>query len=81
MFVAALGTAGSMGHAATAADEAPHGATSTASSMYSSGFEAEYASDGDFRTRWCSSTPYGPQEWLQIDLGDTRPIGRVELHS
>jgi sucrose-6-phosphate hydrolase SacC (GH32 family) len=54
-------------------------ATASASSLYNNGFQAEYAADGDRGTRWCSSEPYGKQEWLQVDLGDVRSIGRVEI--
>lgn len=54
-------------------------ATASASSLYNNDFQAEYAVDGDRGTRWCSSRPYGKQEWLQVDLGDVQSIGRVEI--
>ncbi len=42
------------------------------------GGKAEYANDGDTFTGWSSARRNG-QEWLQIDLGDTKQIGRVRL--
>jgi sucrose-6-phosphate hydrolase SacC (GH32 family) len=70
----------SIGGAKAPATENAYKATADASSVYNSGFPAEYAVDGDRNTRWCSSRPYGKQEWLQIDLGKVQPIGRIELH-
>ena len=51
--------------------------TVTASSIYDSRYAAEYAADGDTRSRWCSSRPYGKSEWLQFDLGSEQDISRV----
>ncbi len=42
------------------------------------GHSAADATDGDRSTRWCASTG-GPDQWLQIDLGETRPIGYLAI--
>jgi hypothetical protein len=46
------------------------------SSDYQVGNEASHAMDGDITTRW--SAQYFPQ-WIQVDLGVTRSIGRTEV--
>ena len=52
----------------------------TASSIYNSRYTAEYAADGDTRSRWCSSRPYGKPEWLQLDLGKEHDITKVIIY-
>ncbi len=42
------------------------------------GHPAADATDGDRSTRWCASTGQADQ-WLQIDLGQTRPIGYLAI--
>ena len=63
----------------TSRAESPYKATSNASSFDQSNYQPKHASDGDRSTRWCSSRPYGKQEWLQLDLGEVKPIGHVEI--
>lgn len=53
--------------------------TTEASSAYSASFKAANAVDGLPGTRWSSAEPYGKAEWLQIDLGSIKPIGRIEI--
>jgi hypothetical protein len=48
----------------------------TASSS-ASGFAAGYACDGNNGTRWMASATSVPQ-WIRVDLGSTRDIGRCE---
>ncbi|WP_438870608.1 discoidin domain-containing protein [Paractinoplanes bogorensis] len=54
------------------------GKPATASSVESGAFTAGAAVDGNTGTRW-SSTFADPQ-WLQVDLGSTQSISRVELN-
>jgi len=68
-----------IGRAETPPTENAFEPVAAASSVYSSDFRAEYATDGDGRTRWCSSRPYGKQEWLQVDLGKIQLIGCIEI--
>ncbi|MBM3474218.1 MAG: hypothetical protein FJX75_13195 [Armatimonadetes bacterium] len=49
----------------------------TASSVYDPRYPAEYALDGDPQTRWASRT--NQTEWLQIDFGETVPIGSLTI--
>ncbi len=42
------------------------------------GHPAADATDGDRSTRWCASSGNADQ-WLQIDLGQTRPIGYLAI--
>ena len=49
----------------------------SASSVELSGFEALLAVDGSLNTRWASA--YTDDEWIQVDLGSVRTIGRVIL--
>ncbi|MEI8194872.1 MAG: MBG domain-containing protein, partial [Phycisphaerae bacterium] len=53
--------------------------TATASSieLNMSQFAPSYAVDGNMTSRWASG--YSNAEWLQVDLGSTQPIGRVQL--
>ncbi len=44
----------------------------------SKGNVAENAFDGDRETRWCASNG-GTNQWLELDLGHSQPIGRVAL--
>jgi PKD repeat protein len=53
------------------------GRPATASSVYSSGFEAGLAVDDDLLTRW-SSTSIDDQ-WWQVDLGRARAVDAIEL--
>ncbi|MEV8509162.1 family 20 glycosylhydrolase [Actinoplanes sp. NPDC051475] len=48
-----------------------------ASSVETPAFPAAYATDGEPGTRWSSA--YTDTEWLQVDLGASRSIGRVIL--
>ena len=41
---------------------------------------AEHACDGDPQTRWCASGG-GTDQWVQLDLGQERKIGRIALES
>ncbi|WP_354644507.1 family 20 glycosylhydrolase [Kitasatospora camelliae] len=49
----------------------------TASSTETPNFPAASATDGDGATRWSST--YSDPQWLQVDLGSTRTVGRVVL--
>ncbi|MER7276477.1 discoidin domain-containing protein [Dactylosporangium sp. NPDC000244] len=53
------------------------GRPATSSSVEVSGFEPRYAVDGDSTTRW--SSQYTDQEWLQVDLGETKTVKRIVL--
>ena len=54
------------------------GRTATASSSENADYyKASYAVDGDGGTRWSSAAQDG--QWLQIDLGATAALSRVEL--
>lgn len=49
-----------------------------ASSVYSSGYSAQNATDGDGSTRWVSE--YGDDsEWIYVDLGGKKDINKVKL--
>ncbi|YCM47072.1 discoidin domain-containing protein (plasmid) [Verrucomicrobiaceae bacterium 227] len=74
-----LGISSMIGRAEAAPLEKPYHATARASSIYNADLPADHATDRDRSTRWCSSEPYGKQEWLQVDLGKILPIGRVEI--
>ncbi|MEU5845375.1 galactose-binding domain-containing protein [Saccharopolyspora shandongensis] len=49
----------------------------TASSSETPGLGPQNATDGDAKTRWASG--YSDNEWIQVDLGAPRSIGRVLL--
>jgi hypothetical protein len=49
----------------------------TASSLYSGSYPANYATDGNPATRW--SSVFADPQWLQVDLGTTRSVTGVEL--
>ncbi|WP_063753315.1 family 20 glycosylhydrolase, partial [Streptomyces sp. NRRL S-87] len=49
----------------------------TASSTETAAFPAAAATDGDPATRWSSA--YADPQWLQVDLGAARAVGRVVL--
>ncbi|WP_188316343.1 family 20 glycosylhydrolase [Solihabitans fulvus] len=49
----------------------------TVSSTETPNFPGANAVDGDYGTRWSSA--YADPQWLQVDLGTTRSIGRVKL--
>jgi beta-galactosidase len=42
------------------------------------GNDAALAADGDPSTRWCAADE-NPQQWLQVDLGEVRPIKYVMI--
>ena len=50
-----------------------------ASSIHSRGYRAEYALDGNSRTRWASKTASGKPEWLQVDWGEALPIRKLVI--
>ncbi|MGH3734849.1 MAG: family 20 glycosylhydrolase [Micromonosporaceae bacterium] len=54
-----------------------HGRPVTVSSTETPAFPGPNAVDGDYATRWSSG--YGDTEWITVDLGTTRQIGRVKL--
>lgn len=54
------------------------GATATASSIEKAGLEASKAIDGNTGTRW--SSQFSDPQWLQIDLGSSKPIDHVTLN-
>jgi chitosanase len=49
-----------------------------ASSVFSSGYPAAKAVDGDTVSRWASVTGPGTQ-WLRVDLGAVQTVDRVRL--
>ena len=52
----------------------------TASSVHPGDYPAEYAFDGNPRTRWASKTPLSRTgEWLQVDLGKSLPINDISI--
>jgi endoglucanase Acf2 len=53
------------------------GRTATASSLENADYPASRAVDGDAATRWSSA--FGDPQWLQVDLGSTQTLTRVEL--
>jgi hypothetical protein len=48
------------------------------SSSVEPGYPAVLAVDGDPATRWSSA--FTDPQWLQVDLGSTQALGRVELN-
>ena len=52
------------------------GTVTAASSEFSDGFRAEHAFDGDSTTEW-SSRGDGDDAWVEIDLGDVKPVREV----
>ncbi len=54
------------------------GKSVVASSIFSVNYSPAAALDNNNGTRWTAATASKPQ-WLQIDLGDIKEIGRVEL--
>lgn len=52
--------------------------TATASSVASSDFAPVFAADENNATLWKADSPQFPQ-WLQINLGDPRPVKRTEI--
>lgn len=55
------------------------GGVATASSVFSAGFAAAAAFDGDPATRWSSLTNSSTTEWLRYDLLEARPIRSFRL--
>jgi glucose/arabinose dehydrogenase len=49
----------------------------TASSVYKVGAEAAKSVDGNMATRW--SSKYSSPQWIRVDLGSTRKVGRFIL--
>jgi len=54
------------------------GKTATSSSTENASFAAANAVDGNTGTRWSSA--FSDPQWLQVDLGATRTISRVDLN-
>jgi alpha-L-fucosidase 2 len=54
------------------------GKTATASSSSNSDQVASKAFDGDLSTRWSASPD--PNNWIQVDLGNTYNLSEVDLH-
>jgi hypothetical protein len=52
--------------------------TSASSEELAKDNTAEHAFDGDQETRWCASSG-GTDEWLMLDLGRDRKIGRIDV--
>ncbi|MEU8437033.1 family 20 glycosylhydrolase, partial [Streptomyces sp. NPDC029216] len=63
--------------AAGQAGNLAQGRPTTASSTETAAFPAAAATDGDPGTRWSSA--YRDPQWLQVDLGTARNVGRVVL--
>jgi hypothetical protein len=54
------------------------GKTATASSSENASFPAGNAVDGNTGTRW--SSQFSDPQWLEVDLGASHQIGRVDLN-
>lgn len=54
------------------------GKAATASSIYSSGFDASKAVDGDTSSRWAQQAGAADPSWLKIDLGSSYQLTRTE---
>ncbi|MFI0720364.1 glycoside hydrolase family 3 C-terminal domain-containing protein [Streptomyces sp. NPDC021224] len=54
------------------------GKPATASSAENAGTPASAAVDGDDGTRWSSG--FTDPQWIQVDLGSSQPVSRVDLH-
>ncbi|MFE7393405.1 family 20 glycosylhydrolase [Streptomyces sp. NPDC057582] len=59
-------------------DDLARGRPATASSLETPALPAADAVDGDAATRWSSAWTDNPQ-WISVDLGADRPVGRVRL--
>jgi len=55
------------------------GATGTANSFHSTGYEVKNALDENFSTRWASSS--GTTFWYRIDLGSSRQFNQLAIFS
>lgn len=53
------------------------GKTLNASSIYSAGWEANKAGDGDWTTRWSAGSTSG--QWLELDFGSNTTVNRVVI--
>ncbi|MGY0231842.1 discoidin domain-containing protein [Longispora urticae] len=62
---------------AAASTDLARSGTATSSSNETANFTAPKANDGDPATRWSSAYTNG--EWLQIDLGSAKTVGRAVL--
>jgi hypothetical protein len=51
----------------------------TASSVHAKDYPADYALDGNPKTRWASQGFRGKPEWLQIDFGQPVDIGQLTI--
>ena len=54
------------------------GKTAVASSIYSAGYAASYATDGDLYNRWASAEGVDPQ-WIYVDLGAAVAFSEIVL--
>ncbi|WP_125776301.1 discoidin domain-containing protein [Antribacter gilvus] len=72
-----LGLAAQTTAAAAPGDNISQGRPATASSTEFAWSAASNAVDGDAGTRWSSAA--ADNQWLQVDLGSVKPIGRVAL--
>jgi hypothetical protein len=73
--LALYGTPTSGGGTATLLSQ---GKTATSSSTENAGFVAANAVDGNTGTRWSSA--FSDPQWLQVDLGATHTLSRVDLN-
>ncbi|QUQ62536.1 galactose-binding domain-containing protein [Kutzneria sp. CA-103260] len=73
--LALYGTPTSGGGTATLLSQ---GKTATSSSTENAGFTAANAVDGNTGTRWSSA--FSDPQWLQVDLGATHTLSRVDLN-
>lgn len=61
----------------TSSTPVSEGKTATASSIYSSGYDAAKAVDGNAGTRWAQASGAADPSWLKVDLGANHSITSV----
>ncbi|MGW7608809.1 discoidin domain-containing protein [Streptomyces sp. NPDC054766] len=73
-----FGTSGTTTPATCDAANAAQGKTATASSTENAASPASAAFDGNTGTRWASA--FSDPQWVQVDLGATRDLCRIDLN-
>ncbi|MCT9007678.1 discoidin domain-containing protein [Streptomyces rhizosphaerihabitans] len=73
-----FGTSGTTTPATCDAANAAQGKTATASSIENAASPASAAFDGNTGTRWASA--FSDPQWVQVDLGATRDLCRIDLN-
>ncbi|MET7986147.1 MULTISPECIES: discoidin domain-containing protein [unclassified Streptomyces] len=73
-----FGTSGTTTPATCDTSDAAQGRTATASSTENAASPASAAFDGDTATRWSSA--FADPQWVQVDLGATKDLCRIDLN-